>query len=73
MADLVKAVADYKSDDPNYLSFSKGEGFTVLNRQHAGWLWVKSFKTEKTGSIPRTYVQPVDLKVRPSLFLSFLS
>jgi hypothetical protein len=68
MADLVRAVSDYTTEDENYLSFQKGEGFQVINRQHSGWLWVKSMHSEQTGYIPRTYVEPMDLKVRAAAF-----
>lgn len=63
MSDLVRAVSDYATEDENYLSFKKGEGFQVLDRQHSGWLWVKSFQSEQIGYIPRTYVEPMELKV----------
>jgi hypothetical protein len=63
MTDIVRAVSDYATEDENYLSFTKGEGFQVINRQHSGWLWVKSMQSEQFGYVPRTYVEPMDLKV----------
>ncbi|XP_064384629.1 crk-like protein [Halichondria panicea] len=63
---LAKGKFDFKSDDPEDLSFKKGDILTVLRKDEDEW-WFAQHENGRQGSIPVPYIQIVEDNSQPFL------
>jgi len=61
---LVRGKFDFKSEDPEDLSFKKGDKMTVLRKDEDEW-WFARHEDGRTGSIPVPYLQIVEDQSQP--------
>ncbi|XP_060078958.1 NCK-interacting protein with SH3 domain-like [Ylistrum balloti] len=57
---MFKALYDYNSSNPKYLSFKAGDRFTIINSSHVDWFIAQNGFGE-VGYIPRNYITHEDV------------
>lgn len=58
---MYRALYDYKSKLPQYLSFLGGDKFTVLDGSRSDWLYAQN-GIGQLGYIPNNYVIKIDVR-----------
>ena len=53
-----RALHDYEGNDEDFLSFKRGDLFTLQNESGNGWFTVKN-SNNKFGLVPSTYLESI--------------
>ena len=69
---MYRAIYEYKSALPDYLSFCAGDQFTVIDRANKDWYRVQNGRGQ-IGYVPCTYVGKVQVSVSEISYLYFVS